>query len=182
MKKAARAPDLRQGEYENEIQRHGSSAQTAVEWPLGLLQRYLRMIAVLQGAQVLQEAHSQPTPPLGLGILGQTVEQDSRIPRSGQQPQDLQFWKVLGLCEKARCPLVISWRNGSDAIIIIAAELYNAISYLWCREGHKFRIAPWCLCKFSATLVQEKGHRRDFKLASKLAGRSWWMEHLLTEA
>lgn len=130
--------------HENEIRRLGSSTQTAEGRPIRLLQHYRSLIAVLQGAQVLQEAHSQPAPPLSLGILGQTVEQDSCIPRSGQQPQDLQFWKVLGLCEKARCPLVISRRNGSDAIII-AAELYNVISYRWCRDGHEFRIAPLML-------------------------------------
>lgn len=61
---------------------------------------YLSLIAVLQGSQVPQEAHPQPTPPLSLRVLGQTVKQDSCVPCSGQQPQDFQLWKVLGLFEK----------------------------------------------------------------------------------
>lgn len=65
---------------------------------------YLCLVALLQGSQVVDEAHGEATPLLSLGVLSQAVQRYPCIPSPSQQPQGLHLWEVIRLQRRAgRC-------------------------------------------------------------------------------
>lgn len=63
--------------------------------PLPSAHTHLAFIAALQGYQMIQKAHSQPTPMLSLLVFTNTVLKYSCVPGSGHQPKSLQLWIIL---------------------------------------------------------------------------------------
>lgn len=112
------------------------SASFTLSTPLHLFSGpflYLCLVALLQGAQVADEAHGQATPFLSLRILSQTVQQYPCVPGPSEQPQALPLWEVVWLQGRAE-----RWSKGQRMFIFecvkaasnIRNDNFNPITFL----------------------------------------------------